>query len=421
MTHRTIKQTSIKPKQVEPSGDKRFLVPYGNEILKVEVLKSTREFAALEEEWEELFWNTPNATPFQSWSWLYSWWEYYGENYGMELISIRRHDGTLVGIIPLMLERRQGFGRLFFLGTGVTDYLDLLARKGWEAAVCKAGVQALHCMNFWRVADFHQLRPDAVAWGLLKQWTGPRTHMRQDVSPVIEVKPWEDLLASLSKNLRSTVRRAVRRAQQDGIHAEVAGPEAAEGAARRLVALHRESRQGRNIGTEHLSERFEDYMARVAHRMTSRGLGGVSEFWRDGEVIISDFWVCGHDFLGTYVLGASQEALQRYQWSSLYIWDAVNVANSRSAAQIDLLRGEEQYKLRWASTTVPSQRLLLGKSLSIHWILYVNYYALRSRAVKFVRSEEAPEYVKRAVAAYRKLRRYLAAHSLPGHIGRSPP
>ena len=420
MIYRATKPAFAKDQRKEPAGDTSFLVPYVGETLKVEVLKSTREFAALEEEWEELFRNAPNATPFQSWSWLYSWWEHYGEGCELVLTSIRRHDGTLVGVVPLMLERRRSFGRLFFLGTGVTDYLDLLAREGWEAAVCEAAARALRRTNSWRVADFHQLRPGAVAWGLLEQWPGPTTCLRQDVSPVIEVKPWEDLLASLSKNLRSTVRRAIRRAQADGIHPKIAGPKAAEEAARRLVALHRESREGRNIGAEHLSERFEAYMAAVARRMTSNGLGGISEFWRDGEVVISNFWVCGHDFLGTYVLGASQEALQRYQWSSLYIWDAVNVANDQGVAQIDLLRGEEQYKLRWASEIVASHRLLLGKSPSIHWVLYKNYCVARSRLAKFIRSDEAPEYVQRAVAAYRKLR-HLSTRSLSGHARRGRP
>ena len=61
----------------------------------------------------------------------------------------------------------------------------------------------------------------------------------------------------------------------------------AEKAARRLVALHREAWQGRDIGPEHLTKRFETHIANAARRMTEGGLGAVSEFWRDGEVAIS--------------------------------------------------------------------------------------------------------------------------------------
>jgi CelD/BcsL family acetyltransferase involved in cellulose biosynthesis len=65
----------------------------------VEVIKDSRGFATLEE-WEDLHRQCPRATPFQSWAWLYSWWEYYREDYELRLITVR-HEGLLVGAIPL--------------------------------------------------------------------------------------------------------------------------------------------------------------------------------------------------------------------------------------------------------------------------------------------------------------------------------
>src|SRR5215211_6794738 len=114
-----------------------------DQLLEVAVVKDGRAFMALEEEWEDLYQNSPHATPFQSWSWLYSWWEFYGEGYELRLVTVR-DKGLLVGIIPLMLERRWGFfGKLLFIGTGTTDYLDMLVRGGWEKKVSAAGSHAL--------------------------------------------------------------------------------------------------------------------------------------------------------------------------------------------------------------------------------------------------------------------------------------
>jgi hypothetical protein len=113
--------------------------------------------------------------------------------------------------------------------------------------------------------------------------------------------------------------------------------------------------------------------------MTVRELGGISEFWRDGEVIVSDFRVSGRDFIGTYMLGASREALQHYQWSSLYIYYALNIARSKNCGYLDLLRGEEPYKLRWSSRISPSHRLILGRNL-VFWAPYAGYHALRLKA-----------------------------------------
>jgi CelD/BcsL family acetyltransferase involved in cellulose biosynthesis len=107
--------------------------------LRTIIVNDGRDFAVLEEEWEDLYRSSTCATPFQSWEWLYSWWESYGADYELRLILVR--DGhLLVGLIPLMLKRWWGSrGWLFFIGTGLTDYLDILVREGWEAQVAKAG------------------------------------------------------------------------------------------------------------------------------------------------------------------------------------------------------------------------------------------------------------------------------------------
>jgi CelD/BcsL family acetyltransferase involved in cellulose biosynthesis len=370
----------------------------------VEVIEDTRGFAALEEEWDDLYHNCPRATPYQSWAWLYSWWEAYGEDYELRLITVRNPRGLLVGILPFMIEFRNVFvGRLLFVGTRSSDYLDVIVRAGWEGKVLESGMQALKKMECWRIADLQQLRPEAAAWGIHRRWDGPRTCLRQDSCPVVEVKPWDELLASLSRNLRSTARRALRRAAADGLERKMADTSNIKQAAERLVALHREAWQGRYIGPEHFTQRFEAFIVAAAERLAYRRLGSISEFWRNGEVLISDFLVFGRDFCGSYILGASQKAMQRYQWSSLYISDAVEIAHSRDCSYLDLLRGEEPYKLRWSSGIIPTHRLILGQHRTA-WIPYAGYHALRSRAKLYTSSGSAPQWIKSAVGKYRTLR-----------------
>ncbi len=389
-----------------------------NSLLRTEVLTSAGEFAALEEEWEDLYRNSPRATPFQSWAWLYSWWEFYGEGYELRLITARDDEGLLIGLAPLMLERGLGLRKLLFVGTGLTDYLDVLAREGWETRVLEALARTLRQIGSWQVADLHQLRPEAAAWGICRHWDGPQLRVWQDSFPVIDVRPWDELLQSLSSNLRSTVRRSLRRFEADGGRCELAGVDDAEVAARRLVTISREQWQERwlETGPEHWTSRFRSHIVAAARRMTARGLGGISEFWRDGEVIISDFWVSGRDFIGTFMLGASREALQHYQWSSLYIFDALNIARSKNCGYLDLLRGEEQYKLRWSSRISPSHRLILGRNVAF-WTPYAGYHALRSEARRYVRSESAPRWIGGAITEFRALRRYgVASYIRSGRI-----
>ena len=375
--------------------------------LGIEVLRSAGAFAALEEEWEDLYQDSPRATPFQSWAWLYSWWEAYGEGHELRLVTVRNGRGLLVGLAPLMLKHRLGFGKLLFVGTGPTDYLDVLIRERWEDQVSEVLARALRQIGSWQVADLHQLRPGAATWDICRRWDGPQLRAWQDSFPVVDVRPWDELLQSLSSNLRSTVRRALRRFEADGGRCELAGADDAEAAAKRLVAISREQWQDRwlDTGPEHWTSRYESLIVAAARRMTARELGGISEFWQDGGVIISDFWVSGRDFIGTFMLGASRDALQRYQWSSLYIWDALNIARTKNCDYLDLLRGKEPYKLRWSSSISPSHRLILGRNRAF-WAPYAGYHALRSRARTYVQSESAPRWIGDSLTEARVLRRY---------------
>jgi hypothetical protein len=155
----------------------------------------------------------------------------------------------------------------------------------------------------------------------------------------------------------------------------------------------------------------------AVERMTGAGVGCVSEFWQDQEVVISSLLVLGRDFCGTYLLGASQQAQQRYQWSSLYIWDAVHVALAAEKDSVDLLRGEEPYKLRWSSGVVPTRRLILARRRAI-CAPYAGYHILRFKARRYVRSEGGPERVRSVVTRYRNLRRWIdrKVHRLKGRL-----
>ena len=378
--------------------------------LRTDVLRSAEEFAALEEEWVDLYHDSAQATPFQSWAWLYSWWESYGEDYELRLVTVRDGRGLLVGLAPLMLEYKRGFSKLLFVGTGLTDYLDVLIRERWEDQVSEVLVRTLGEIDSWRVADLQLLRPDAAAWGICRHWDWPQLRLWQDSSPVVDVRPWNELLQSLSSNLRSTVRRSLRKFEADEGRCELAGVDEAEEAAKRLVTISRELWRERwlETGPEHWTGRSESLIVAAARRMTARELGGISEFWRDGEVIISDFWVSGRDFIGTYLLGASREAIQHYQWSSLYIFDALNIARSKNRGYLDLLRGKESYKLRWSSRILSCHRLILGRNLAF-WVPYAGYYALRLKAKRYVQSESAPRWVSGAITEFRVLRRYGVA------------
>jgi CelD/BcsL family acetyltransferase involved in cellulose biosynthesis len=317
---------------------------------------------------------------------------------------VREDTGLLVGLIPLMLERRRGFGRLLFVGTGLSDHLDILVREGREVEVEEAARRALQHIKGWYVADLQELRPGAAAWEVLGSWAGPRVSTWQSNCLLVNASSWDELLANMNMGHRSKARKTLRRAEADGVWCEMASSDV-ERAARRWMALHREYWRGRGINPEHLTERFRTHIETAARRLTASGLGGIFEFWRGGEVVASSFMVFGRDFVAGYLEGANEYAVRRFQVSSLYIWNEVNVARDRGAAYVSFLRGDEPYKLRWNPELVPNYRLILGRSIA-HWGLYAGYHVLRSKAARYAKSENAPRWIQYLAA---RLKGYLPA------------
>jgi hypothetical protein len=377
----------------------------GARALATSVARSGRELKALEAEWEELYAASPAATPFQSWAWLYSWWEVYGERYEPCAITVRS-GGELVGLAPLARERRTG--RVLLMGTGPSVYLDVLAREGEEAAVVRAVAERLRDeLRPWEVADLQHLRPRAAARGLLEAWRGPAASLWQTNCPVLEARPFEELLGALTQKQRSNARRLIRRSEREGVRAVAAGPEEAANAASRMLGMHRKAWRERGINPEHLSPRFEALLRAASGRLTARELGFVSEFRRGEEVIASHLLLVGHDRVGGYLSGATEEAFRRYAVYPLCVRDGVEAARSRGLEVFDLMWGRGEHKLQWGPEMVPSRRLILGRSRLPLWVPYAGYHLLRSRIKAAADSGSAPRPVMLAAEGHRAARRLI--------------
>jgi CelD/BcsL family acetyltransferase involved in cellulose biosynthesis len=120
----------------------------------------------------------------------------------------------------------------------------------------------------------------------------------------------------------------------------------------------------------------------------------------NGDTIASHFFVFGRNFVGEYMVGSGKESLRRYQVSSLFIRDGLEIARERNVDYLDLLGGEEPYKLRWTSETVRNHRVILGRNL-VFWGPYAGYRLLRSKARRYVEEEGTPQWVKSVLSPFR--------------------
>src|SRR5437762_1226937 len=94
----------------------------------LEKITDANALEAFEKEWIELWEQCPAATPFQSPAWIISWWKHFGAD-GLWTLALR-NGNELVGIAPLFIFQPEDSAtrQLLLIGTGNSDYLDILAK-----------------------------------------------------------------------------------------------------------------------------------------------------------------------------------------------------------------------------------------------------------------------------------------------------
>ena len=77
--------------------------------INIRCISSIQEFENLRDNWKRLLDQNHIQSAFLSWEWLFSWWKTFGHDKSLRIIAAWKSD-RLVGIAPLMLEKRKKFG-----------------------------------------------------------------------------------------------------------------------------------------------------------------------------------------------------------------------------------------------------------------------------------------------------------------------
>ena len=115
-------------------------------------------FVSLDAKWQELLETCTTNHIFLTSQWQRAWWQVFGNDYELVLLSIH-DDNKLVGIAPL----KRKDGKLSFIGSSdVCDYMDFIARQGWEDYVFSRVLDYLERLE-WNSIELDSLLPQSLA------------------------------------------------------------------------------------------------------------------------------------------------------------------------------------------------------------------------------------------------------------------
>lgn len=320
-------------------------------------------------------------SPMQSASWLLSWWQAYGEdNKAMSLsVVLAWQDDQLVGLAPFYVEHHPLFGKtLRWLGDGraSTDHTTLLTESAEHepaVVIAIAGWVAEGATKRW-----HRLRLEAIdandragnQFERLLFEAGIDTEWIDDIGsfPAPLASDWETYLAGFSKNRRKRLRRWEREWFDTGrVSMRIAKTEAEREAMwPELVQLHNERREGMGEQGVFDCPRFNEFHQLASARLLAEGKLYLGLLETDGVPTAIDYSPQDETTIYAYQGGISVAGLDQ-DAGHLCLLALVKQAIASGRSTLDLLRGDEPYKMNWRAEHLPARTLharprnLIGK------------------------------------------------------------
>lgn len=349
----------------------------------INLLTDSSAFQKMKGEWNALLKESESDNVFLTWEWLYTWWDIYGKTSELNIIVVRDPSGGLVGIAPFKISMRKslGIGRvrvLEFIGCGgdvTTEYLNIIAKRGWESIVYNKVAESIFQNRSWEKVDLRHFSSTSFVLpafiGFLKQRGTAYRIERSSICPSVALtKSWDEYLSVKSFNFRKKTKEYLRRSRRDlNTHLILCdSSETLQSSIDELIALHMK-RWGRR------SQAFKTGQYLSFHRKVS-GLfmekGWLRLFFlMQGEKPLAGIYCFFYNNKYYYYQSGRDPKYSKYRLGNVLLSKTIAAAINEGADEFDFLTGDEAYKLRWANQRKETVRLSFQNNENGKWNKYL--------------------------------------------------
>ena len=322
------------------------------------MVTDTQALHALEADWSRLHDASAVASVFNSWPWLEAWWRHYGDGHALR-IYVAEDDGRVVGILPSYVRRRRCFRALPLrvlqcLGTGgdtAPDDLDALLDPALAGPVAAALAEAVAADRAWDVLHLTDMAPQSPALEAIHGALERRGESRAALGTSARISylplpaSWEAYVESQSRNARAKLRKSRR---QEGVTFDTwTGATPLEGEIRTLARLHQLRWAGRAADHAFSSDAYLGFHLEVMKRCHRAGWLRLHTMRFEGRPVAMIY--C-YALRGTvfYFQSGFDPDFSRLAPGHAVMGFAIEQAIAEGASRFDMLRGEYEYKTRWA-------------------------------------------------------------------------
>lgn len=293
---------------------------------------------------------------FLTWEWMFSWWEVYGDDYDLYLLTAWEED-ALVGVLPLMLAKEKrgifSFRTLLPLGTPQTDISGILLKDKSETILFEMGEYLLSHKKEWDMLVLNHLVQDDLALIYFKEYfhnAGIRSRERISDHYYISIEGnWDDFLANLSRKFREILRRSARRAAKIGkvSFRYYSGEEASWEVFQKIIEINQYSK----YPIIYQSEKEQIFHKKLFARMPEKGLLNIFLLEINNIPVAYQYGFVQNDRYESWRVAYDFRFPRRVSVGKLLFKLATEKSFELGYTEIDFLRGDEAYKLEWKPKT----------------------------------------------------------------------
>ena len=333
-------------------------------------LATTRaEFLDLRDDWESLFNENPQHSPFLAWGWVDAWLRHLAKDHELQIAILRNSSGGVRYILPLhRLSRGIGANKLMLVcgyGLECSDNLGCLCAPDLEDRSANLTADAID--RFFDVRDILSLGfldnssqfPSRLLAAM--QASGRFVKIREDaLCPAVELPAdWNDYLKRLSSNFRSQVRRSCRYVGgDDQPHFEFVDPDNASTFTSELIELNRSrfQSQGRQSSLE--TNSLREFLGDAVPYMASNGHAWMDAIVHERETLASALHFV-HGKTVSFYMGGFLESASRIRPGTALFAHVIQRGIENGFTRYDFLRGDEAYKYRWRAADVNTHEVAI--------------------------------------------------------------
>ncbi|MDD5585894.1 MAG: GNAT family N-acetyltransferase, partial [Alphaproteobacteria bacterium] len=329
-----------------------------------EVLTSAAAIAPIAEEWEDLHRRCGNGL-FVGPEFLGLWWETLGQKQKWKpyMVTVRQ-DGRLVGTLGLAVRRYCCLRILEWAGNDLFDYRDVLAetpevvRALWDCARRSAGFD---------VASIRDVRVDSLSYPVLAE-TAKKSRVRQAFGIKMDRPPGADWTHVLSKKQRRNFTRQRKRLEQAGsVQFEIVQrapvPEAAVSSLVEQKLAWCRRRKSYGIFRE---ENIKDIFLRLTTMAAEQGQLYLGTLKCAGKPVAHIMGFIDRGILYSYTKTYDEEWAD-YSPGLQALVETIKWAAENDIHEYDFMRGEEDYKQRFANNANELNSFVFSRTFCGWW------------------------------------------------------